>query len=426
MKKILVLSVLLSLVILKSGYAEEALTWQDCIKEAQKNHPDLISSEEGIRQYEAARNITYSGSLPQVSGTAGASTTKSIDVAAGRKTAQKSDSYSYGVTATQDIFDGFKKQENLNSAAEDIRAAQYNYRYTSSLVRLRLKTAFINLLKDQELLNITQEIYDIRRGNLELISLRYESGLEHKGALLNAQANLAQSEFEISQAKRGLEVSQRQLLKEMGRAQFSALRAKGDLRAGDIPKDKPDFEALAKNHPSLQKLIAQKNAAAFDIKATQADYYPELSASAGADKSGSRLPLRNSQWNAGLTVTMPLFEGGLRKSEVAQSRALYNQAVANVKSSSDSIIVSLQEYWSSLQDAVEMLEVKRKFLDAALARAQIAEAQYSLGLIQFDSWTIIEDNLVSAKTAFLDSQANVLLAEANWIQAKGETLEYAK
>jgi len=69
--------------------------------------------------------------------------------------------------------------------------------------------------------------------------------------------------------------------------------------------------------------------------------------------------------------------------------------------------------------------VQRKFLEAAQERARIAEAQYSLGLIQFDNWTIIEDDLVGTKKAFLDTQANALLAEANWISAKGETLEYA-
>ena len=44
----------------------------------------------------------------------------------------------------------------------------------------------------------------------------------------------------------------------------------------------------------------------------------------------------------------------------------------------------------------------------------------------YDNWTIIEDNLVQAKTSFLSAQDNALLAEADWIQAKGEALEYVK
>ena len=35
-------------------------------------------------------------------------------------------------------------------------------------------------------------------------------------------------------------------------------------------------------------------------------------------------------------------------------------------------------------------------------------------------------NLVQAKKAYLNAQANAVSAEANWIQAKGETVEYAQ
>jgi outer membrane protein TolC len=79
-----------------------------------------------------------------------------------------------------------------------------------------------------------------------------------------------------------------------------------------------------------------------------------------------------------------------------------------------------------LQDAIETVEVQKKQLDAAEERAKIAEAEYATGFISYDNWTIIEDNLVSAKTRYLDAEANALFAEANWVQAKGEVLEYAQ
>ncbi len=261
---------------------------------------------------------------------------------------------------------------------------------------------------------------------MELITLRYESGLEHRGALLNAQANSGQAQFEIAQAKRILEVAQRQLIKEMGRAQFSTLCVQGDFRVGESASNKPDFEALAKDNPSLEKLIAQKNAAAFGIKSAQANFLPELSAQAGAARSGSDWPPENDQWDAGLTLSFPLFEGGLRLAEVAQAKAIFNQELANERSTKDGIIVTLQQSWAALQDAIETVQVQNKFLAAAQERSKIAEAQYSLGLIQFDNWAIIEDDLVRAKKAFLDAQANALLTEADWVQAKGETLEYAQ
>ena len=65
-----------------------------------------------------------------------------------------------------------------------------------------------------------------------------------------------------------------------------------------------------------------------------------------------------------------------------------------------------------------------KVLLATLERSKIAQAQYSIGFINFDNWTIIEDNLVTAKRSYLFAQEAALLAEAKWIQAKGETIEY--
>ena len=123
---------------------------------------------------------------------------------------------------------------------------------------------------------------------------------------------------------------------------------------------------------------------------------------------------------------MPIFEGGLKLAELAQAKALYNQLDADERSTRDAVVVALEQAWVSLRDSIETVDVQRKSLYATEERARIAEAQYSTGFITFDNWIIIEDNLVSAKLAYLNAQANALLSEANWIQAKGETLEYAQ
>jgi TolC family type I secretion outer membrane protein len=406
----------------QAAKAEEILSWEDCIIEAKKNHPGLISALENVKQKKADKAVTASGLYPQIDTNLGASTAKTSTAT----TSATADSYSYGLSGTQLVFDGFKKINDVNAASENIKASQQNYRFTSSEVRLNLRTAFINLLKAQELIKVAEEITKIRRGSLELITLRYESGLEHKGALLTAEANAAEATFELAQAKRDVGLAQRQLTKEMGRKGFQLMSVKGDFSVRDAAGDKPDLEALAKNNPSLLEAFALRNAAAFDIKSAYAEFAPALSGDAGANKKSSRWPPQNDNWNLGLSVTMPIFEGGLRLAQVSKAQAAYNQAEADARSTGDSVVVSLEKTWVALQDAIETTEVQRKSLNAAEERSKIAEAQYSTGFITFDNWIIIENDLVSAKKAFLNAEVNALLAEANWIQAKGETLEYAQ
>ena len=430
MKRFILFSIILCFFcfLLPQAKAEEILTWEDCLVEAKKNHPDLISAVENINQQKASKSITASTLYPQIdanldASTSGTSTTSSTT---GVTTKATTDTYTHGVSSTQLIFDGFKTINEVNAAKENIKAAQQNYRFTSSEVRLNLRTAFINLLKTQELIQVAEEIVKIRRDSLILITLRYESGLEHKGALLTAEANLAQASFEFAQAKRDVELAQRQLIKEMGRREFRLMSVKGDFTVKDTVKERPDLEVIAKNNPSLLQALAKKNAAAFDIKSAYADFAPMLSGTAGAFKKSAHWPPENNNWNLGLSLTMPIFEGGLRVAEVSKAKATYNQLEADERSTRDSVIVTLQQYWAALQDALETVEVQLKSLEALEERSKIAEAQYSTGFITFDNWIIIENDLVKVKKDYLDALGNALFAEANWIYAKGETLEYAQ
>ncbi|MBU4346905.1 MAG: TolC family protein [Candidatus Omnitrophica bacterium] len=398
--------------------AQEILTWGDCLSGAKQNHPDLISAVEDVKVQKADKVITASGLYPQISTDLDASTTET--------SAATRDSYSYGVSGSQLIFDGFKTFNEIKSAGEDIKSSRQAYRFTSSQIRLDLRSAFVNLLKAQELIALAKEIVEIRRSSFELITLRYHSGLEHKGALLTAEANLKKADFELNQAYREFAFRQRQLNKEMGRKEFTPLSVKGDFLVRESVKVKPDLESLVKNNPSVLQAAAQKNSSAFGIKSAYADFAPQVSGTAGADKSGSRWPPQDNQWNLGLGLSLPIFEGGLRFAQVSKAEAIYNQAEASERSITDAAIVYLQETWMSLEDAIESIDVQQKSLEASQERSKIAEAQYSTGFIGFDNWIIIEDDLVGAKKNYLNARAEALLAEAQWIQAKGETLEYAQ
>ena len=270
----------------------EILTWGGCIKEAAKNHPDLISAQENINQQKAAKTITASGLYPQINASVDASTAKTSGGSRGSST---TDSYAYGVSGSQLVFDGLKTINNVKAASQTLKGAQENYRFTSSEVRLNLRAAFVNLLRTQELIRVAEDIAKIRRDNLELVTLSYQSGLEHKGAMLTAEANLAAAIFEVAQAKREVVLTQRQLTKEMGRKEFESIFVKGEFTVSDTAKEKPDLEALARNNPSLLQVVAKKNAASFGIKSAYANFAPQLSGSASANKNSSRWPPQNDQ-----------------------------------------------------------------------------------------------------------------------------------
>ncbi len=404
--------------------AAEVMSWQDCVQEATQNHPDLVSAKEKLKQARIDTFISRSSSLPQIS--AQLSGQRSATTPSGESTTTSSN-YSYSISGKQLLFDGFKNSNDTGAAKQTARSLEYAYDVTSSNVRLDLRTAFVELLRAQDLVSITTSIAARRKQNLELVKLRYQAGREHRGSLLTAEADLAQAELEVKEAKRTVFLVQHQLSKALGRKNFIPIEVKGDFQVQ--PKDKnrtrPDFSALAEKTPFLKELIAKKDALRFGLKSAKANLFPQIYLNGSLGQSSDKWPVRNGeQWSTGVTVSLPLFQGGSRIAEISKAGSALREAQAEERSGLDSVLFSLEQTWTQFQNAIDNISVQQKYLEANEERAKIANAQYSTGLISFDDWIIIEDNLVNSKKSYLDSQANMLIAEATWVQAKGGILGY--
>ena len=161
------------------------------------------------------------------------------------------------------------------------------------------------------------------------------------------------------------------------------------------------------------------------MKSATASLFPQVFINGSLGKTASDWPPKGNEWSAGASLSVPFFEGGNLIAGISKAEAQYHQTQADEKSGRDGVIFTLEDTWTQFQDAAAQVVVQQKFLEAALERAKIAEAQYSTGLVTFNDWIIIEDNLVTKEKSFLDAETNALLTEASWIQAKGGTLDAA-
>lgn len=80
--------------------AEEMVTWQDCSREAKKNHPDLISAEEEVKELKASKKITASAIFPQIDTNASGFTAKTVTTTSGTADSKTSDTYTYAYLRT--------------------------------------------------------------------------------------------------------------------------------------------------------------------------------------------------------------------------------------------------------------------------------------------------------------------------------------
>jgi len=401
-------------------FADDAsvLNWNDCVHQAEINNPDLAASVENIQQYKADKWIAKSPFLPQVLVNSSANKSDSFTNVRDRNR------YDYSVRGEQLIFDGLKVYNDVKSAKEDIRAAEYDHILVSSDILYSLREAFANLLKAQTLVPIMQEIIARRSQNLKMIRLTYESGREHEGSLLLAQADLKQAEFDLRKAHRDISVAQYALRKAMGWNNNTLVRVRGEFKLSPANRLEPSLQWLANQHPQLKRVKAERDAAKFGVDSAKAEFFPEVSVNAEAGKVNVGISGENDGWQVGIGATWPIFEGGRNIANTQKAKARFREALSNLRSQDDTLLSTLEYAWQNLQDATEEVSVRKSYLDAARVRAKISRAQYANGLLIFDNWIIIEDSFINAQKSYVNTQANMLIAEAAWVKAKGGALDH--
>ena len=396
-------------------YAQEVLKWQQCVSEALQSRPDLAAAEASLQQAEAQRKITASAERPQVNASLSGKRSDST-----QEELESASTFSYGVSASQLLYDGGVTGSKIEASKEALNAEEQAFRLASSEARLSLRRAFVELLKAQKLVVLAKEIKQRRRENVAFLKLRYEAGREHIGSLRRSEADLAEAEFEVAQAERGVVLAQSQLASALGRDERSTLVAEGSFAVEEFSEKSPDFPALAKEHPEVLQFEASTRAARYDLEASKKSFSPELSLNSSFGRSSfESWPPDELDWSAGFELSLPLYTGGGTEAAAAKALGVVNEQISKSRGVYLEVLDTLEERWKNVQDAAENLKVQEKYLESANLRSTIANAQYSNGLISFDDWVIIEDNLVSSKKSHLNAQAQLFVARAEWTQAKG-------
>lgn len=174
-------------------WAQQPLSFQDCVTLAQKNNADLQASEENYKSSQYQVDASRSGNMPQVSaslgyaknGTNGSSTTTT-----------SGDSYTASLNASQNLFSGFADSAKVDQAKAQSRASESSLRSTKAQVSYDLKSAFATAIYAKDSIKISEDIVKRRNDNLRIVELRYESGRENKGSLLLSQANFKQAKLD--------------------------------------------------------------------------------------------------------------------------------------------------------------------------------------------------------------------------------------
>ena len=399
-----------------SDEAGTQITWEQCVRLASANNPDLQASREQVLNSDAVHMGAYSALYPQISATI--SDTRAYAGANLFSPNNYSTAYLGQLTLSQLIFDGFATKGNIDHAKAQLNLAFAQLNAQKATVSFNLKSSFSQLLFSQKLIKISQDVIDIRRSNARLVKLLYEGGSEDRGNMQLSQANLDQALFNLDQAVRTRDLSVVQLGTFIGRQLATPVLAEGELVTDVLPV-MPDFNKLAVLTPAYYERRAQVDATAAGVTIANAGWYPTVTGGASAYKSDNGFPLKNHGWSVGFAVTYPIFEGGATYFDVKAANASLRQSLDNLRSGTNDAALTLAQMFKGMVDAEDNVRIQHELLDATALRYKIAEADYRNGLMSFQDFNSITNDYVSQQLTLLSAQLNAVIAEAGWEEARG-------
>ncbi|MFH1262754.1 MAG: TolC family protein [Pseudomonadota bacterium] len=410
MKKILAIG---SLVFLTTVASAEELTWDVCVAEASRGNADLSVARSNLDAARFQKRAAFSPFLPQVAG--------ELAISRGNTGANgvTQNDYSIGATGRQNLFSGFQDRAKFDQAAGNEELLGASYDLARAKASSDLKSAFAGLRYAQDSIVLTDQIAKRREGNLSLVELRFEGGRENKGSYFLSKAALHQSRFESLQAKNAVEVTRQQLARILGRNEADELAASGTVPLTE-PGEPPVFGRLVPLTPAHRQVEAQEKISQAALALARSQFYPSLDASGSYGKGGSEWFPDTTRWSLGLTLSVPLFSGGKDYYTAKAASASLAAAFSNRENIDRQVLTSLKQAYTAYVEAAEKVKVDQEFLDASTVRAEIARHKYNNGLLSFEDWDIIENDLIARQKAFLQTRRDRVSAEAAWEQAQGK------
>ena len=397
---------------LEQSVATEFLSWQSCIDETIKNNSALKSAYKSLESSQYSASGAYSGFFPQVTG--------SLDYSKNEgNTSDFQRNYSATISASETLFNGLQDKAKVNQAAAQVRVQEANLTTFKAKVSFDLKSAYAGLLFAEQSFSLQQEIIKRREDNLKLVTLRFQGGRENRGSMLLSKAYLNQANFDALQAKNNIRVAQAQLMNILGRDEDLELTVSENVPL-DASTSEPNFRQLMLSTPDHVQFIAQEDVADSGITAARAGFFPTLSLNASTGKQGPDWFPQETHRTLGLTLSVPLFGGGKDYYATKSAVALFDVARSTRENGDRQTLAKLKQTYTVYIEAIEKLKVDESFKVAALKRAEIARSKYNNGLMTFEDWDLIENDLIVRERTVLQSQQDLTTAEAAWQQAQGK------
>lgn len=403
----LILSVFIIISLISNTSAAEPLTLNDCIALAKENNPKLLQTKMGIEQAQASVTDAYSSYYPSLGLSSGYSYSD-----------DREGSYSSGISARYTIFKGGYIRAGTKIAKAREKNAVESYRLNENQIILSVTEAFYKILQKQEQITLINNVLKRRKEDLALARLKYNVGRENEPVVKEAEANLLQAEYDLMTAEQEIALAKLGLNRLLGRPDEDI-----SIQYVDRVIEFPALDSLVESAKNQRpEIIAEKaNREVIEAQVTQAksNYFPAISVSSSYGLQGDEFLDQNSNWSAGINLSLPLIDGFSTRARVRQASVSLKEEDLKLKDLRDNIEQEIKQAYSDWNLAAKNLEVSNKTLEAVREAYQLTKLQYEQGRTSYFFLQQKESDLTRSENNYLNAQLNLRVSVARLEKAWG-------
>ena len=273
------------------------------------------------------------------------------------------------------------------------------------------------------------ETADARTANVELykelvafIKSRQSGGMATGLDTARLETQLENERQRLELAKSEVERTKLSLINALGINFDVKLVLTDELKAPEEPVPTQEYAmevALAKR-PEMKAQEQRVQVSKLSLSSVKGERLPSLQAQGDYGLIGNRVENPTTTYNVGVTLSIPVFDGGQREGRIGESRSHLLQEEIKMDLVTRQITMELREALVTLTSAKEQLRIAKDGLKAAATEVQLARERFRLLSSNSLELSNALFSLVRARDNLIDGLFRANASRVNLARAMGE------
>jgi outer membrane protein len=402
-------------------------TLEGALVQAYQNNPSLNSQRASVRVTDENVPQALSGYRPKVN-INGSIGTQYWDTT--NRTSTTNPTYiqqsgnmtpnSYGITATQTLYNGFQTANKTRQAESQVQAARETLRVTEQTVLLSAVTAYMNLLRDSAILDLQRRNVEVLQEQLRQTRDRFNVGEVTRTDVAQSESRLASGRSQVLNAEANYKASVATYRQVIG-------VEPGKLSPGSpvdrfSPRDVPQSIGVATaTHPAVTSAQYNVDAALLQVKVAEGALYPTLSVQGNVLQSNEIGLLQLKSFNAAVLgqLSVPIYQGGAEYSLIRQAKETLGQRRLDLDTARDQVRQTVVQSWGQLDAAKANIEATQANVQASEIALNGVREEARVGQRTTLDVLNAQQELVNARVSLVTAQRDRVVASYTLLAAVG-------